>query len=363
MKGYNSQEICNRFELDGDFISAAPYGEGHINDTYLVETTCAKYILQRVNGDVFTKPEDVLDNIFLVTDYLYQQIAAAGGNPKRETLSLVPTKDKKHYLMTEQGDLFRMYLFIDNAISYQQVDTPELFYRVAKAFGKFQNMLQEFPADKLKETIPNFHNTVSRFQDFKNFVAADAMQRCADVESEIQFALDREKDAGIIMDAIQNGSVPLRVTHNDTKLNNILIDKDSGEAACVIDLDTVMPGSMLFDFGDSIRFGASTAAEDEKDLNKVWMDLNLFEQYVKGYLEELRESITPKEAELLPFSAKLMTLECGIRFLGDYLDGDHYFRIHYPTQNLDRARTQFKLVADMESKMDQMAAIVQKYMK
>ncbi len=361
MRGYNIEEMCGLFALEGDFINAGPYGDGHINDTYLVITTEKQYILQRINGDVFKNPAEVMDNIVAVTNYLREQITNAGGNPDRETLTVIPTKDGSYYYVSDQGDLFRVYLFVGDTISYQKVETPELFYRVAKSFGKFQNMLKDFPAEKLNETIVNFHNTVSRYKDFKDAVAADHASRAATVQKEIQFVLDREKDAGVILDAIADGSVPLRVTHNDTKLNNILVDKATGEGICVIDLDTVMPGSMLYDFGDSIRFGASTAAEDEKDLDKVWMDLELFEQYVKGYLETLGDSITPKEIELLPFSAKLLTLECGSRFLADYLNGDTYFRIHYPEQNLDRARTQLKLVADMESKMDQMAAIVKKY--
>lgn len=359
---YNTTDLCSNFQLKGDVVDVAPYGEGHINSTFLVRTTETNYILQRINGDVFAKPEDVMNNIMLVTDYLRKQIVAAGGNPDRETLTLIPAKDNKPYYITENGDMFRVYLFVDRTISYQQVETPELFYRIAKSFGRFQNMLKNFPADQLKETILNFHNTVSRYENFKKALAADSENRAKEVQKEIDFVLEREADASIVMNAIQDGSIPLRVTHNDTKLNNILVDDTTGEGLCVIDLDTVMPGSMLFDFGDSIRFGASTAAEDEKDLDKVWMDLELFEQYTKGYLEELRDSITPKEAELLAFSAKLMTLECGTRFLTDYLEGDHYFRTHYPTHNLDRARTQFKLVADMESKMDKMNDIVQKYM-
>ncbi len=357
---YNIPEICAQFELKGKFIDAIPYGEGHINNTFLVNTTGNRYILQRVNSEVFKKPEEVMDNIALVTEFLHKKIIAACGDPYRETLTLIPTKDGNRFLVTEDGDLFRIYLFIGSAISYQKVETPELFYRIAKSFGRFQKMLDGFPAEQLKETIPNFHNTVSRYVNFKNSVAADQAKRAAEVTKEIEFALAREKDAGIIMDAIQDGSVPLRVTHNDTKLNNILVDESTGEGICVIDLDTVMPGSMLFDFGDSIRFGASTAAEDEKDLDKVWMDIDLFEQYAKGYIEELHATMTEKELELLPMSAKLMTLECGIRFLGDYLDADHYFKIHYPEQNLDRARTQLKLVADMEEKMDDMKAIVKK---
>ncbi len=361
MRGYNIEEVCNLFALEGEFQSAAPYGDGHINDTYLVKTSEREYILQRINGEVFKNPTQVMDNIVAVTNYLRKEIEKAGGNPDRETLTVIPAKDGLYYHISEQSDLFRVYLFVGDTITYQKVESPELFYRIAKSFGKFQNMLKDFPAEELNETIVNFHNTVSRYRDFKAAVENDAMKRAADVTEEIQFVLDREKDASVVLDAIADGSVPLRVTHNDTKLNNILVDKETGEGLCVIDLDTVMPGSMLYDFGDSIRFGASTAAEDEKDLDKVWMDIDLFEQYVKGYMEALGSSMTEKEIELLPFSAKLLTLECGSRFLADYLNGDTYFRTHYPGQNLDRARTQFKLVADMEEKMEQMSAIVKKY--
>ncbi|MBE5039688.1 phosphotransferase enzyme family protein [Ructibacterium gallinarum] len=361
MKAYDCQELCENFKLDGRYISALPYGEGHINDTYLINTTSSRYILQRVNQTVFAHPEEVMHNIILVTDFLHEKIIANCGDPYRETLTLVPTKDGKRYYVTKYGDLFRMYLFISHALCYQTVENPEIFYKSAKAFGHFQNMLKDFPAEQLKETIPAFHNTVSRYQNFKKAVAVDCIGRKKEVEDEIQFVLDREKDASMIVNAIANHEIPLRVTHNDTKLNNVMIDEITGEGLCVIDLDTVMPGSMLFDFGDSIRFGASTAAEDEQDLSTVWMDIGLFEQYTKGYLEELGNAITAKEAELLPFSAKLMTLECGTRFLTDYLEGDHYFKVHRPRHNLDRARTQFKLVADMESKLGQMQEIVQKY--
>ena len=276
-------------------------------------------------------------------------------------VELIPAKDGKNYYETEQGDVFRMYIFIDNARSYQSIENPEMFYRVAKSFGRFQNLLKAFPAEKLYETIPNFHNTVDRFRLFKEAIEKDAVGRRAEVEKEISFLLEREKEASLVVDAIKNGEVPLRVTHNDTKLNNVLIDNETGEGICVIDLDTVMPGSMLYDYGDSIRFGASTAAEDETDLSKVTMSLELFEQYTKGYIEELKDSFTAKEIELLAFSAKLMTMECGMRFLTDHLNGDTYFRIHRKNHNLDRARTQLKLVADMETKMEAMNEIVLKY--
>lgn len=355
--------LCKNFKIDGDVLSVEPYGEGHINDTYLVVTTETKYILQRVNNTVFKKPEEVIANIAKVTDYMQKEIIKKGGDILRETLTLVKTTDDKDYFVDEEGRLFRVYVFIDNATCYQIIENGAIFYQAARAFGQFQKTLQNFPADELFETIPNFHNTVDRYRIFKEAIEADKVDRLKDVAAEVEFALAREKDACIIVDALKNKEIPLRVTHNDTKLNNVMIDDTTKEGVCVIDLDTVMPGSMLYDFGDSIRFGASTAAEDEKDLDKVNMDLALFEEYTKGYLEELGESITEKEADLLPMSAKLMTLECGVRFLSDYLDGDNYFRIHRPEHNLDRARTQFKLVWDMEQKMDEMKKIVAKYYK
>ena len=304
-----------------------------------------------------------MDNVVMVTEFLKKKIAAAGGDVNRETLTVIPSKDGKSFVKTEDGDYFRVYIFVDDAISYQVVENPEDFYNAACAFGKFQNMLADFEADKLHETIKNFHNTKSRYVDFEKAVADNKSGKAESVKEEIAFAMARKDDAAVIVDGIAEGRIPLRVTHNDTKLNNVMVDSKTGKGICVIDLDTVMPGSLLYDFGDSIRFGTNPASEDEKDLSKVYCDLNLFEQYVKGFLSELGDSITKEEAELLPMSAKLMTLECGIRFLGDHLNGDVYFKIHRENHNLDRARTQFKMVADMEEKMDEMKAIVAKYAK
>lgn len=360
---FNLKHIADLFEIEGEYVNAAPYGEGHINSTFLLETTTEKYILQKINNTVFSSPEDVMDNVVMVTEFLKTKIEAAGGDAKRETLTVIPAKDGKSYVKTNDGDYYRIYIFVDDAISYQVVEKPEDFYNAACAFGRFQNMLSDFEADKLHETIKNFHNTKTRFADFEKAVADNKSGKADSVRAEIDFALARKEDASLIVDGIAEGKIPLRVTHNDTKLNNVLVDPVSGKGICVIDLDTVMSGSLLYDFGDSIRFGTNPASEDEKDLSKVYCDLNLFEQYVKGFLSELGDRITPAEIELLPMSAKLMTLECGIRFLGDHLNGDVYFKIHREDHNLDRARTQFKMVADMEEKMDEMKAIVAKYVK
>ncbi len=355
------KEIIEQFQVPETFISCEPYGEGHINDTYLVTCEGRKYILQRMNHHVFQHPEQLMSNIVKVTEHLKKKIVENGGDPLRETLTVIPTKDQKSFFVTPDGNYFRMYYFIEKAKTYQVVEKPVHFYNAAKAFGRFQKLLNDFPADELYETIPNFHHTQKRFEALKKAIAENKAGRKAEVESEIAFALEREKDVSVLVDLIAEKKIPLRVTHNDTKFNNIMIDDETNEGICVIDLDTVMPGSLLYDYGDSLRFGTNPVSEDEKDLSKVYMDVELFEQFSKGFIEEMGDTLTETERQFMPFSAKLMTFECGIRFLTDYLEGDHYFKIHYPEQNLDRTRTQFKLVADMEQKMEQMKEIVAKY--
>ena len=353
---YSVQDVLRKFGLDMPLNS---YGNGHINSTYIVESD-PKCILQRVNTDIFRHPDQVMENIAAVTAHLREKILAAGGDPLRETLTLLPTADGKPYYTAPDGSCFRLYRFIENTVSYDTAETPALFAASARAFGKFQNMLADFPSEKLYETIPHFHDTGDRLKNFRASVAADKSGRAASVKDEIDFVLARANEVTVITDAIADGSVPLRVTHNDTKLNNVMLDPKTGEGVCVIDLDTVMPGSLLYDYGDSLRFGASTGAEDEQDLSKISFDLTYFEAYTDAFLSELADSITPAEVALLPMGAKLMTLECGMRFLADHIDGDTYFRIHRENHNLDRCRTQFKLVADMEEKMNEMKAIVAK---
>lgn len=371
MEGLNmeriSKEIVPKFAIEGTLTEAVPYGSGHINDT--VRLTCAlenggqkRYILQRMNDGIFKNPVELMENVMNVTSFLRKKIVERGGDPERETLNVIRTVDGDNFLKDEDGDFWRMYIFIENATSFDMVRTPEDFYNSAVSFGNFQLLLQDYPAATLHETIPNFHNTVSRFADFKKAVEEDVCGRAKEVQDEIRFVMEREADTHVICDALANGEIPLRVTHNDTKLNNIMIDNETGKGICVIDLDTVMPGSALYDYGDSIRFGASTGAEDEKNLELINCDMGLFEIYTKGYVEGCGGSLTEKEIRMLPMGAKLMTMECGMRFLADYLQGDVYFKIHRPEHNLDRARTQFKLVADMEKKWDEMAGIVEKYL-
>lgn len=343
-----------------------PYGNGHINDTFLMrcqtpENGERRYILQRMNHDIFKNPPQLMENVVHVTQYLRQIILSQGGDPDRETLNVVKTADGADWYQDSAENYWRVFPFIERSMCLEKVEGEKDFYDSAVAFGNFQKMLAGFPVETLHETIPNFHNTVSRFQDFKKAVQDADPERAALAQREIAFALDREQDTSVLTDLLAEGTLPLRVTHNDTKLNNILFDADTRKALCIIDLDTVMPGLSLYDFGDSIRFGASTGAEDEPDLDKVSIDLSLFEAFTRGYLEGCAGSLTAKEIEMLPMGAKMMTYECGIRFLADFLTGDHYFKVHRANHNLDRARTQFKLVADMEKKWKEMQAIVARY--
>jgi len=359
----NIEEALAQFETEGVLAERKPYGNGHINDTFLLsyETGAGKkrqYILQRMNHEIFKQPALLMENVVNVTEYLRKKIVERGGDPERETLNVVKTKAGDSFYEDKDHNFWRMFLYIDRTVCLETVESKKDFYDSAVAFGNFQRMLADYPADTLHETIPNFHNTPSRLRDFRKAVERDALGRAASVREEIAFALAREKDTSVLTSLLAEGKLPLRVTHNDTKLNNILFDEASKKALCVIDLDTVMPGLSLYDFGDSIRFGASTGEEDEKDLSKIELSLELFEAYTKGFLEGCGGSLTDLEIQMLPMGAKLMTYECGIRFLADYLDGDVYFKTARKEHNLDRARTQFKLVADMEKKWDEMARIV-----
>ncbi len=359
--------VLQAYAFPETLLGAVRYGQGHINDTYCLvcqsrEGDAVRYILQGLSSAAFPHPEQVMENFVGVTTFLKEKIIAAGGDPLRETLSVVKTKDGRDFFTDENGKVWRLMPFVEHTDCFQSA-TPELFEASARAFGRFQYMLQGYPADTLHEVILNFHNTEDRFRKFEVALAADPHDRAKEVQAEIRFALDRKADCSVVLQALREGKLPLRVTHNDTKLNNILIDRTTHEGVCIIDLDTTMPGLSVNDFGDSIRFGANHSREDEKDLRKVNFDIDLYEAYTRGFLAGARGSLTPAELEYLPWGARLMTLECGIRFLTDYLDGDHYFHTQYPGQNLDRTRTQFKLVKDMEEQFDAMAAVVAKYAK
>ena len=353
--------IIEKFDILGEVTNVKIYGSGHINTTYRVNTTEEVYILQKVNTSIFKNMEQLVENVAGVTNYLVETIKKRGGNPRRETLQVIQTKDGQNYFKGDDGFSYRMYYFITGATCYDTVEKPEDFYESALAFGKFQSLLASYPAETLHETIPNFHHTAKRFETFLQAVEQDVCSRAASVQEEIAFVMNHAKDMPVLTDMLEKGELPLRVTHNDTKLNNIMIDNETGKGICILDLDTVMPGLSVNDFGDAIRFGANTALEDETDLDKVSLDLELYEIFVKGFLEGCQGILTENELKMLPMGAKMMTLECGMRFLTDYLEGDTYFRIHRKHHNLDRCRSQFALVADMERKWDEMAAIVKKY--
>lgn len=342
------------FQLEGIPVECKVFGHGHINFTLRVKTdTGAEYVLQQINTYVFKDPVRLMNNVGSVTAYLRERV-----QDPRAALHFLPTKDGKFFHVDEKGQYWRMYDFV-GGFCLDAPESDEDFYQSALAFGRFQEMLSQFPAETLFETIPEFHNTIYRYGTFRETLKADPMGRAASVQKDIDFILAREEEAGTLQRMRESGELPLRVTHNDTKLNNVLLDKKTRKSLCVLDLDTVMPGLSLYDFGDSIRFGAATAPEDEPDTDKMGLDLHLFEIYTKGYMEAC-PSLTQREIDMMPMGAKVLTLELAMRFLTDYIDGDRYFKADYPGHNLVRARAQMKLVADMENKWDEMHRIVKK---
>ena len=355
---------ANAFDFGGPVVcDARHYGEGHINDTFVVwrEDHSKRFILQRINTDTFTDPVGLMENVCGVTRHLREKILAAGGDPARETLNVIPTLSGATCHLDAEGGAWRAYDFVEDTICLQQVGSEADFRTVAETLGKFQNQLADYPASTLHETIARFHDTPNRYANFERALAADALGRAKDIAPEVAFIHAREKDCHALLDLLAAGEIPLRVTHNDTKINNVLIDAATGKGICVIDLDTVMPGLSAYDFGDSIRTGANDCAEDEPDQSKVHFDLHLYEVFAKGYLSTAGASMSMAEKKSLAWGARLMTLECGIRFLTDYLSGDVYFKIHRPEHNLDRCRTQMALVESIEAQMDEMKAIVDRY--
>ena len=353
------RQAAAAFAFDRPAGEAERFGAGHINDTFAVWAAdrSKRWILQRINTDTFTDPAGLMENVTGVTAYLRRQIIERGGDPDRETLNVIPTLDGKTYYTDTEGGAWRAYIFVEGTVCLQKVENERDFYTAAETFGNFQNQLAGYPAATLHETIARFHDTPNRYANFEKALAADVMGRAKDVGPEIAFIRAREADCRVLVDQLAAGVLPLRVTHNDTKLNNVLIDQETGKGICVIDLDTVMPGLSAYDFGDSIRFGANDCAEDEPDQSKVHFSLHLYKVFAEGYLAAAGSAMTEAERRSLPWGAKLMTLECGIRFLTDYLEGDHYFKISRPDQNLDRARTQFTLVQGMEREFDAMTQL------
>ena len=354
-------EVCRHFNIKGEAVSQCIFTDGHINTTLLLvfdeEGETKKYLIQGINTHVFKNPEELMENIVGVTTFIKKKIIENGGNAERETLTFLQAETGKYFFYS--GDkCWRIYNFIDNAHTCNKIENKQHFENAGRSFGNFQKHLAEYPMGNLHETIKDFHNTPKRFDNLEAAINNNLSGRVDNVKTDIEFAMARRADAGRLLDLHAQGKIPLRVTHNDTKLNNILFDDVTNEGICVIDLDTIMPGFSLYDFGDAIRFGGNTTREDDDNLDNVQISLELFESYAEGFLSASAKALTIDEVENLAFSAMLMTLECGIRFLTDYLDGDVYFRTHYPEHNLVRARNQFKLVYEIEQHMDEMNEIV-----
>lgn len=360
------KQILSNFQISGEYVSSNPYGEGHINETYVAyfnnHDNVYRVLVQKINHRIFTDIEGLMNNITYVTSYLSNKITESNSNPNKETLNVIKTIDNKNYYYDQQkNEYYRVYVFIEDTVTYQQVINNEVFYECGKSFGKFQKLLSGADATKIKDVIADFHNTPIRYQNLLKAVNENKANRLHNVTNEVEFYKARHNEYSKVTDLIKSGDIPLRITHNDTKLNNILMDPQTNKGVCIIDLDTIMQGSLLYDIGDSLRFGCNTGLEDEPNLDLVNFDIQKFESYIKGFIEETKDSLTQAEINNLAFSGKLMTLECGMRFLTDYLNGDTYFRVHRENHNLDRTRTQIKLVSDMEKLYNQLINIVKKY--
>lgn len=364
---FKFREVVKRFRAWGDFVEAIPYGSGHINDTFKVTFNMAgasvHYLLQRINHHIFRDPRAVMENIVRVTDHVRAKLSAAGvEDVTRHSLCVVLTRgDARPCFQDADGNWWRMYLFVEGAQTFDTIQGERQAFEAARAYARFQNLLADLPAPRLHETIPNFHNTPMRLKALQAAIAADSCNRAAETRAEIAFVERRATQCGRLLERLAKGEIPERITHNDTKLNNVMLEDKTGEGICVIDLDTVMPGLSLYDFGDLVRFGANTAAEDETDPSKIDVSLPVFEAIVKGYIAGAGDILTEAEWENLVFAGKLMTYEVGIRFLTDYLQGDIYFKTKHSGHNLDRARNQFGLVARMEAATTEMEAIVRQH--
>jgi Ser/Thr protein kinase RdoA (MazF antagonist) len=360
---FDLKEIFGYFDAEGTYLNGEPYGSGHIHDTFRVETAEPDkddYILQRLNTKIFKNIPELQDNIERVTVHLRNKLEKIpGSNIKRECLKLIPSHEGKTWIVDKDGNNWRMYIFISNHNSYNFVDSSDKAFEGGKAIGRFQAMLADMPAPPLHETIPAFHNIIKRLEAFTGKIKEDPVGRVEGVSAEIKLVLDRAEEMKIILKLGDEGKIPLRITHNDTKFNNILLDEND-KALCVIDLDTVMPGYVHYDFGDAIRTAANTASEDENELSKVNMDIKLFKAYAEGYLSETVGTLNDVEKDYLAFAPRLITYTIAVRFLTDYIDGDNYFKIHHKLHNLQRARAQLKLVLSMEEQYEEMRAIIRK---
>ncbi|MBR7112084.1 MAG: aminoglycoside phosphotransferase family protein [Clostridia bacterium] len=356
----DTKKIASAFDFGSPILSVDECLLGHINNTFFVHCQNGSYVVQKINTVAFKKPHEVMSNIVRVTDHVREKLRMAGRDAKNGTLEFIKSGDR-YFHVDDEGNHWRVCRFVDGSC-FDSCDDPLLFYHAGKAFGEFTSQLSDFDATSLFEPIPDFHDTVKRYEALERAIQKDACQRAAECEAEIAFIRERKDACSFIVKGLENGTLPLRVTHSDTKLNNVILNKETGEGLCVIDLDTVMPGSLLCDFGDAVRYGASAAAEDEEDLSKVFIRTDMFEAYTKGFLAGLNGNITRAEAEALTEGARILTLELAIRFLTDYLEGDVYFRTKGGKHNLIRARNQIKLVEDIEKQYETLQAIVKKYL-
>jgi len=358
-------KIAARFTVEGEYIEGRPWGNGHINDTFAIwmrrKDGVRRYILQRINHEIFRNVPALMENVERVTSHIRRKLEnTPGANPDREVLTLVPVRSGGTWMQWDDGTYWRCYLFIENASTCEVVERPEQAFEAARAFGTFTRMLRDLPPPRLHDTIPDFHHTPKRFEALERAIRRDALGRTKEARAEIEFAMARADITDVLIKENAAGAVPERVTHNDTKLNNVMLDDRTGRGVCVIDLDTVMPGLALYDFGDMVRTSTCTGAEDEQDLRLVQFRMEFFEALVRGYLEAIGRDLTPREIELLAFSGRLITFEIGIRFLTDFLEGDVYFKVHRPAHNLDRARGQFRRVSLMEKYADEMEEVVRR---
>ncbi len=352
-------EICKNFQIKGKFLAAQPCGSGHINDTFAStferDNKRERYIHQRINDKIFKEPEKVIENISRITRHISKKLSdSASEDVLRRCLTLVPSIDGAYYWIDKDGSYWRTYYFIEDASAFEIVETESQAFNAAFAFGEFQKQLADLKEPRLHETIPDFHNTPKYLDKFKEALNTDRYNRAKFAKEEIRFILDNEESCYIFTDLLRDGKIQERITHNDTKLNNVLFDNNTNEAICIIDLDTVMPGLVCYDFGDLVRTAINAAAEDEKDLSKVKMRMNMFQALACGYLKSAGEFLTQKEKETLPLAGKIITLENGIRFLTDYLSGDSYFKIHREDHNLDRCRAQFALARSIDNQLSEM---------
>lgn len=357
-------KIGSQFKIAGEFVNGGPYGSGHINDTYIAtykhNGKSIKYIHQRINGHVFKEPQKVMENVVRVTKHLLIKLEGNGVNDiKRSCLRMIPSLNGVPYFVDEEGKYWRTCYFIENAHTCDIVETADQAFAAGAAFAQFQRLLVDLPGGRLHEIIPDFHNTVKRYRDFENAVEVDRSKRASLCQEEIAFVRYREPIVSILTELMAKGDLPERITHNDTKLNNVMLDDKTNEGLCIIDLDTVMPGTVLYDFGDLVRTSTCPAAEDEKDLSKVYLHVSLFKALAEGYISKAREFLNDVERKHLVFSGRLITFEQGIRFLTDYLKGNNYYKTKYEEHNLDRCRNQFKLVGSIEEKESELNKIIE----